>query len=81
MNRFFFQLYKKPIFDKNAYKILYYKSHKTTFDGRQLAALKLLYSWRDKVAREEDESTRYKNFKLKFNCAFFFVSKVMFFRI
>ncbi|CAF4709107.1 unnamed protein product [Rotaria socialis] len=25
----------------------------------QLAALKLLYAWRDKIAREEDESTRH----------------------
>ncbi len=47
------------MFDKNAYKILYSKSHKTTFDGSQLAALQLLYSWRDKIAREEDESPKY----------------------
>ncbi|CAF0947027.1 unnamed protein product [Rotaria sordida] len=53
------KLYKKPIFDKNAYKVLYLKSHKTTFDGSQLAALKLLYAWRDRIAREEDESTSY----------------------
>ncbi|CAF1195051.1 unnamed protein product [Adineta steineri] len=53
------KLYKKPVFDENAYKILYTKCHKTTFDGIQLAALKLLYAWRDKIAREEDESTSY----------------------
>ncbi|CAF4712356.1 unnamed protein product, partial [Rotaria sp. Silwood1] len=52
-------LYKKPIFDENAYKTLYLKCHKTTFDGSQLTALKLLYAWRDKIAREEDESTSY----------------------
>ena len=53
-----FQLYKKPIFDRNAYQILYYKSHKTNFDGSQLAALKSLYIWRDRIARREDESPR-----------------------
>jgi exosome complex exonuclease RRP6 len=47
------------VFDENAYKVLYYKSHKTSFDGSQLAALKSLYSWRDRIAREEDESTSY----------------------
>ena len=50
--------------DKNAYKTLYYKSHKTTFDGSQLAALKSLYAWRDQIARDEDESVRY-NFIIK----------------
>ncbi|CAF3293502.1 unnamed protein product [Rotaria socialis] len=51
--------YKKPIFDENAYKTLYLKTRKTNFNGSQLAALKLLYAWRDKIAREEDESTSY----------------------
>lgn len=35
-----------------------YKQSKQSFDNRQLEALKSLYLWRDKVARDEDESTQ-----------------------
>ncbi|CAF2310522.1 unnamed protein product [Rotaria sp. Silwood2] len=50
------KLYKKPYFDDNAYQNIYSKSRKT-FNIRQLAALKSLYYWRDRIARQEDEST------------------------
>ncbi|CAF1671665.1 unnamed protein product, partial [Rotaria sordida] len=52
------KLYKKPYFDDNAYQNIYLKSRKT-FNIRQLAALKSLYYWRDRIARQEDESTGY----------------------
>lgn len=42
--------------DDNGYADLY-KLSKQTFDGKQMYALKLLYRWRDKIAREKDEST------------------------
>lgn len=38
------------------------------FDNRQMYALKHLYGWRDRIAREEDESTGYANqSRWKFN--------------
>jgi exosome complex exonuclease RRP6 len=52
------KLYKKPYFDDNAYQNIYSKSRRT-FNIRQLAALKSLYYWRDRIARQEDESTGY----------------------
>ncbi|CAF1343036.1 unnamed protein product, partial [Didymodactylos carnosus] len=52
------KLYKKPQFDQDGYQTIYLKSRKT-FNVRQLAALKSLYYWRDKLARQEDESTGY----------------------
>lgn len=55
----FNQIYKKPYFDENAYQSIYSKSRKT-FNIRQLAALKSLYHWRDRIARQEDESTGYE---------------------
>lgn len=36
-----------------------YRKSKRIFDNRQLHAFKELYFWRDKIAREEDESTSY----------------------
>ncbi|CAF1371873.1 unnamed protein product [Adineta ricciae] len=50
------KLYKKAAFDPTAYKTLYTKFRKTTFDSNQLSALKSLHAWRDKIARQEDES-------------------------
>jgi exosome complex exonuclease RRP6 len=38
--------------------VLYYKS-KRSFDNRQLYAMKEIFLWRDKLARQEDESTGY----------------------
>ena len=52
---FVFQLYQKPTFDPNGYTTLLPKK---TFDCHQLAALKSLYIWRDRLAREEDESPK-----------------------
>lgn len=36
-----------------------YRKQKKSFNTQQLAAFRLLYAWRDKLAREEDESTGY----------------------
>lgn len=36
-----------------------YEKHKKTFNNRQLAALEQIYTWRDKLARLEDESLAY----------------------
>ncbi|KAK2885832.1 hypothetical protein QQF64_020709 [Cirrhinus molitorella] len=50
--------YVKPIFTEDSYMELYRKQKKS-FNTQQLAAFRLLYAWRDKLAREEDESTGY----------------------
>uniref|UniRef100_A0A4W4GXM6 Exosome complex component 10 n=1 Tax=Electrophorus electricus TaxID=8005 RepID=A0A4W4GXM6_ELEEL len=50
--------YVKPIFTEDSYMELYRKQKKS-FNSQQLMAFRLLYSWRDKMAREEDESTGY----------------------
>ncbi|CAI8057829.1 Exosome component 10 [Geodia barretti] len=50
--------YQKPTFREDSYLRLYYK-HKRHFNSQQLHCLKLLYKWRDRVARDEDENTGY----------------------
>lgn len=50
--------YVKPIFTEDSYMELYRKQKKS-FNTQQLAAFRLLYAWRDKLARQEDESTGY----------------------
>ena len=35
------------------------KSIRKTYDNQQMEALKMLYQWRDNLARIEDESTGY----------------------
>ncbi|XP_023213356.1 exosome component 10-like, partial [Centruroides sculpturatus] len=50
--------YEKPHFDENSYLLLY-KKGKKTFNIQQLNAFKNLFAWRDKVARQEDESWGY----------------------
>ncbi|KAG9332788.1 hypothetical protein JZ751_014887 [Albula glossodonta] len=50
--------YIKPIFTEDSYMDLYRKQ-KRSFNTQQLAAFRLLYAWRDKLARQEDESTGY----------------------
>ncbi|XP_067226929.1 exosome component 10 isoform X1 [Chanodichthys erythropterus] len=50
--------YMKPIFTEDSYLELYRKQKKS-FNTQQLAAFRLLYAWRDKLARQEDESTGY----------------------
>ncbi|KAL4646114.1 exosome component 10 isoform X1 [Arapaima gigas] len=52
------KVYVKPIFTEHSYLELYRKQ-KRTFNTQQLTAFRLLYSWRDKLAREEDESPGY----------------------
>lgn len=52
----FFQRYWKSIFNEDSYENFYRHSRKN-FDNRQMYALKELFAWRDKIAREEDEST------------------------
>ena len=49
------QVYRKPLFTVDMHMELYKKSKKV-FNSRQLAALKNLYAWRDKISRLEDES-------------------------
>lgn len=50
--------YWKPQFREDGYEE-FYKRNKKHFDNRQMFALKELYQWRDKIARDEDESTGY----------------------
>lgn len=48
--------YEKPLFTSVSYqKVL--EKHKRTFNTEQTCAFRLLYAWRDNIAREEDEST------------------------
>ncbi|XP_071945756.1 exosome complex component 10-like [Antedon mediterranea] len=50
--------YEKPIFTEDSYLHTYRRSRKT-LNRKQLFAYKLLYAWRDSVARVEDESIGY----------------------
>ncbi|XP_076859303.1 exosome complex component 10 [Brachyhypopomus gauderio] len=50
--------YMKPIFTEDSY-MEPYRKQKKSFNSQQLVAFRLLYGWRDKLAREEDESTGY----------------------
>ncbi|XP_036389314.1 exosome component 10 isoform X1 [Megalops cyprinoides] len=50
--------YVRPLFTEDSYMDLY-RRQKKTFNTQQLAAFRLLYGWRDKLARQEDESTGY----------------------
>ncbi|NXD79700.1 EXOSX protein, partial [Halcyon senegalensis] len=50
--------YIKPLFSDESYLELYSKQKKH-LDTQQLAAFRLLFAWRDKMARQEDESTGY----------------------
>lgn len=54
------QKYVKPIFTEESYLELQRKQKKS-FNTQQLAAFRLLFAWRDKVARQEDESTGYSS--------------------
>ncbi|KAJ8021610.1 Exosome component 10 [Holothuria leucospilota] len=51
--------YNKPLFTSGSYLTLYYKKNRKQFNAKQIHAFKLLYAWRDSIAREEDESTGY----------------------
>ncbi|XP_071763488.2 exosome complex component 10 [Centroberyx gerrardi] len=50
--------YVKPIFTEESYLDLQRKQKKS-FNTQQLTAFRLLFAWRDKLARQEDESTGY----------------------
>ncbi|NXK46556.1 EXOSX protein, partial [Chauna torquata] len=50
--------YIKPLFSDESYLELY-RRQKKHLNTQQLAAFRLLFAWRDKVARQEDESTGY----------------------
>uniref|UniRef100_A0AAY4BPG9 Exosome complex component 10 n=1 Tax=Denticeps clupeoides TaxID=299321 RepID=A0AAY4BPG9_9TELE len=50
--------YVKPIFTEQSYLEMY-KKQKKPFHTQQLSAFRLLFAWRDKLARREDESTGY----------------------
>ncbi|XP_034029131.1 exosome component 10 [Thalassophryne amazonica] len=50
--------YVKPVFTEESYLELQWKQKKS-FNTQQLAAFRLLFAWRDKLARQEDESTGY----------------------
>ncbi|KAJ4432967.1 hypothetical protein ANN_15224 [Periplaneta americana] len=47
--------YEKPALREDSHMLLY-RRNKKLFDNRQLFALRELYRWRDKIARQEDES-------------------------
>lgn len=57
-NVFIFQKYEKPFYTADSYKGLLRKS-KTNFNCKQEYALKELFAWRDRMARNEDESLGY----------------------
>lgn len=50
------QKYIKPLFSDESYLELY-RRQKKHLNTQQLAAFRLLFAWRDKTARQEDEST------------------------
>ncbi|XP_073513328.1 exosome complex component 10 isoform X2 [Phyllobates terribilis] len=50
--------FMKPIYTEDSYLELYQKLKKH-LNSQQLAAFRLLFAWRDKMARQEDESTGY----------------------
>ncbi|NWJ02301.1 EXOSX protein, partial [Crypturellus undulatus] len=50
--------YMKPLFTDESYLELY-RRQKKHLNTQQLTAFRLLFAWRDKMARQEDESTGY----------------------
>lgn len=50
------QTYNKEVINENSHMAIYLRSKKS-FNSKQMAALRLLYRWRDAQARELDEST------------------------
>lgn len=53
------QLYEKELNNESSFMNLYSKSASELFSDQQLSVFAALYDWRDKVAREEDESLGY----------------------
>lgn len=52
------KIYEKPVCNDDSHMNMYRQSSKM-FNTRQLHALKELYNWRDKIARQEDDSVGY----------------------
>ena len=52
------QMYEKELLKEDSFMALYDKTNKN-FNDEQLSVFMALYSWRDKIAREEDESFGY----------------------
>ncbi|XP_047543391.1 exosome component 10 isoform X1 [Vanessa atalanta] len=50
--------YNKEVLNENSHMTIYMRSKKS-FNSKQMAALRMLYRWRDAQARELDESTTY----------------------
>lgn len=50
------QKYMKPIYTEESY-LEVQRKQKRSFNTQQLTAFRLLFAWRDKLARQEDEST------------------------
>lgn len=50
--------YVKPIYTEDSY-LEVQRKQKKSFNTQQLTAFRLLFAWRDKLARQEDESTGY----------------------
>ena len=53
------QKFEKPIFTEESYLKVYKKKNRKEFNSQQLEAFRLLFAWRDQVARNEDECTDY----------------------
>lgn len=51
------QRYEKPVVGPESYLNMYIRSRKH-FNNQQETALRELYMWRDRVAREHDESVK-----------------------
>ena len=53
------QKYQKPTFGEDDYIDFYKKKNRKKFNSQQLEAFRLLFAWRDQIARSEDECTDY----------------------
>ena len=53
------QKFEKPIFSEESYLKIYKKKNRKEFNSQQLEAFRLLFAWRDQIARVEDECTDY----------------------
>lgn len=53
------QMYRKDMFNSSTSYLHLYGLSEANLDAKQLGVVAALYEWRDRVAREEDESTGY----------------------
>lgn len=53
------QLYEKELHNETSFMTLYSKAASESLSDQQLSVFAALYDWRDKIAREEDESLGY----------------------